>query len=142
MLLNPQDWLMGLVGGLLIGTASAIFLLGMGRIAGISGIAGALLRAASNTRGQDAMFLLGLIVVPALLAVAWHRPEIGITDNPLLLVAGGLVVGIGTRMGNGCTSGHGVCGMTRFSRRSFVSVGTFMIVAASVASVVVPAIGG
>ena len=142
MLFEPQDWLMGLIGGLLIGTASAIFLLGMGRIAGISGIAGAMLRAASNTRGQDAMFLLGLILVPAVIAAIWYRPEIGITQNPLLLVAGGLIVGIGTRMGNGCTSGHGVCGITRFSLRSFVSVGVFMAVAGIVASIVTPMIGG
>ena len=142
MLFNPEDWIMGLIGGLLIGTASAIFLLGMGRIAGISGIAGALLRAASNTRGQDAMFLLGLIMVPAVLAVLWYRPEIGITQSPLLLITGGLIVGIGTRMGNGCTSGHGVCGMTRLSLRSFVSVGVFMLVAAVTASVIAPALGG
>ncbi len=141
MLFNPQDWLLGLIGGLLIGTASAIFLLGMGRIAGISGIAGSILRAASNTRGQDAMFLVGLILVPAVLATLRFHPEIGITQNPFLLVAGGLIVGVGTRLGNGCTSGHGVCGMTRFSLRSFVSVGVFMAVAGVVASLVTPIMG-
>lgn len=142
MLMNPQDWLMGLIGGLLIGTASAVFLLGMGRIAGISGIAGSILQAASQSRRQDAMFLMGLILVPAIIAATWRAPEIGMTQNPVLLIAGGLIVGIGTRMGNGCTSGHGVCGMTRFSKRSFVSVGVFMVVAALVASLVNPYLGG
>lgn len=142
MLFEPQDWLMGAIGGLMIGTASAIFLLGMGRIAGISGIAGAILRTGNGNRAQDMLFLAGLVLVPAALAVTIYPPEIGITTNPAMLIAGGLIVGIGTRMGNGCTSGHGVCGMTRFSKRSFVSVGIFMAVAALVASVITPLVGG
>lgn len=145
MQFEPQDWLLGAVGGLMIGTASAVFLLGMGRIAGISGIAGAILRAGGN-RTQDLLFLAGLIVVPAILALTFYPPEIGISSNPVLLIVGGLIVGIGTRMGNGCTSGHGVCGMTRFSKRSFVSVGVFMAVAACVATLITPvfapAVGG
>lgn len=141
MLFNTQDWIMGLIGGLMIGTASAIFLLGMGRIAGISGIAGSILRAGNARFGQDALFLAGLILVPTILALTVYRPDIGIPSNPVLLVAGGLIVGIGTRMGNGCTSGHGVCGMTRFSRRSFVSVGVFMAVAALTASILTPMVG-
>ena len=142
MLMNPLDWVMGLMGGLLIGTASAIFLLGMGRIAGISGIAGSVLRLASNSRRQDVMFLAGLILVPAVIAITWNTSAISITENPILLIAGGLMVGVGTRLGSGCTSGHGVCGMTRFSKRSFVSVGVFMAIAALVASVITPMVGG
>lgn len=141
MLFEPQDWLLGAIGGLMIGTASAIFLLGMGRIAGISGIVGAILRTGSN-KSQEMLFLAGLIVVPAILALTFYPPQISITSNPILLIVGGLIVGIGTRMGNGCTSGHGVCGMTRFSKRSFVSVGIFMAVAAMVATVVTPMVGG
>lgn len=142
MLFNFDDWMMGLVGGLMIGTASAVFLLGLGRIAGISGVAGSIVRSASSARAQDISFLAGLIFVPAAIAMILYRPDLTITSDPLILVIGGLIVGFGTRMGNGCTSGHGVCGMTRFSKRSFVAVGVFMAVAAVTASWVTPILGG
>lgn len=141
MLVDPQAWALGLIGGLMIGSASAIMLLGLGRIAGISGIAGALLRVSSGSRGQDAAFVAGLILIPLVVASLIYRPELDMTTNPVVLVVAGAIVGIGTRMGSGCTSGHGVCGMTRFSRRSFVSVGVFMITAAVVASIVTPVFG-
>ena len=142
MLFNFDDWIMGLVGGLMIGTASAVFLLGMGRIAGISGVAGSIVRSASNARMQDISFLAGLILVPAAIAMMFYRPDLSITSDPMILVIGGLIVGFGTRLGNGCTSGHGVCGMTRLSKRSFAAVGVFMAVAAVTASWVTPILGG
>ena len=88
------------------------------------------------------MFLAGLVLVPGLIGYLLYMPQIGISDNPALLMVAGLAVGVGTRMGNGCTRGHGVCGMTRFSRRSFVSVATFMAIAALVASSITPMVGG
>lgn len=130
MYFDLTDALMGLVGGLLIGTASAIFLLGNARIAGISGIAGGLIaRIPQMRRMENLAFLAGLIGAPALYAAFVSRPEINITTSIPLLIVGGLLVGFGTRLGNGCTSGHGVCGMSRFSLRSIGATLTFMAVA-------------
>jgi len=117
-------WANGLAGGLLIGL-SAVLLFGLlGRIAGISGILGGLMAAgASADRAWRLCFLAGLLAAGALVA-----PEPVLTDGtttPLLIVAG-LLVGFGTRMSSGCTSGHGVCGLGRLSPRSLVAVLTFM----------------
>lgn len=120
-----------LAGGLLIGLAAALYLLGSGRVAGIAGIVASPLRAALGGRSlrPDAsrlLFILGLLLAPwvwrlvAPLPVA--RLDVGL---PALLLAG-LLVGVGVRMGNGCTSGHGVCGLSRFSLRSLVNVLAFM----------------
>ncbi|HSF93456.1 MAG TPA: YeeE/YedE family protein [Thermohalobaculum sp.] len=125
--MNP-DWIYGLIGGLLIGTASAVLLLGNGRIAGISGILGGVLTGRNLPEG--AAFLAGLIGLPALYALTLGAPAIAVTGWLPLLLAGGLLVGFGTRLGSGCTSGHGVCGMSRLSPRSLVATGTFMAVAA------------
>lgn len=137
--MNP-DWLHGLLGGLLIGSASAILLLANGRIAGISGILGGLL-SGRNLR-ESAAFLAGLIGLPALYALIIGAPTIAVTGATALLIAGGLLVGLGTRIGGGCTSGHGVCGMSRLSPRSLVATGTFIAVAAVTVYITRHVIGG
>lgn len=122
-----------LLGGLLIGAAAAWFLLAEGRIAGISGIAGGLLHplSLSARRGlTDAGFIAGLLLGPWLLRLLGGAvPAIQIAAPWPLLILAGLLVGYGTRLGSGCTSGHGVCGLARFSPRAFAAVGTFMAVA-------------
>jgi uncharacterized membrane protein YedE/YeeE len=117
---------MSLLGGLLIGTASALFILANGRIAGISGILGGLLRPTSGDVMWRLAFLLGLIVAPAVLA-AFVAPVIPTIDaGPTTLIIAGLLVGIGTRYGGGCTSGHGICGLSRLSPRSLIATLAFM----------------
>jgi len=117
---------MSLLGGLLIGTASALFILANGRIAGISGILGGLLRPSSGDVLWRLAFLLGLIVAPAVLA-AFVVPVIPTIDaGPTTLIIAGLLVGIGTRYGGGCTSGHGICGLSRLSPRSLIATLAFM----------------
>jgi uncharacterized membrane protein YedE/YeeE len=117
----------GLLGGALIGAASAALLLASGRIAGISGILGGLVRAARGDRAWRAAFLAGLPIGAALATRAWSADQgFALTSSPALLVAGGLLVGLGTQIGSGCTSGHGVCGIARGSRRSIVATATFM----------------
>jgi len=124
--MNP-DWLYGLLGGLLIGCSAAVLLLGNGRIAGISGILGGALAGRSLPEGLA--FIAGLVGLPALYALIKAAPALTVTGSLPVLVAGGLLVGFGTRLGGGCTSGHGVCGMSRLSPRSLVATGAFMLVA-------------
>jgi uncharacterized membrane protein YedE/YeeE len=115
-----------LAGGVLIGAAAAMLLLLNGRIAGISGILGGLMRPARGDVAWRAAFLAGLLFAPALYALVTRIPAPTIEAGyPLLLVAGALV-GIGTRYGSGCTSGHGVCGLSRLSPRSLVATFAFM----------------
>lgn len=136
----PQDWLNGLLGGALIGAAAGVYLLGAGRIAGISGIAGATLdglveglpprlRAAWS---ESALFVLGLVLSPLLYFALGGEIEIRAEAGVPALIAAGLLVGFGARLGSGCTSGHGVCGGARLSRRSLAAMGTFMGVAVAV----------
>ena len=115
-----------LAGGLLIGAAAAMFVLLNGRIAGISGIVGGLLRPTKGDIAWRAAFVVGMLLAPAayVLFGALPRPQID-ASWPALLVAG-LLVGIGTRYGSGCTSGHGVCGLSRLSPRSLVATAIFM----------------
>ncbi len=117
---------LSLIGGILIGIASALFILANGRIAGISGILGGLLRPQQGDVMWRLAFLLGLIVAPALayLFIPYTVPTID-ADTGTLLVAG-LLVGLGTRYGGGCTSGHGVCGLSRLSPRSLIATLAFM----------------
>ena len=123
----------GLIGGLLIGLAGAVMLLGLGRIAGVSGIAAR----ASGLGGDMPLgtawaFLAGLPLGALLIAAStdWHQASFA--SSPMLIVAG-LLVGFGTRLGGGCTSGHGVCGISRLSQRSLVATATF--ISAGVATV-------
>lgn len=116
-----------LAGGLLIGLAAALLLSFNGRIAGISGIMGGLLaRPRAEEFGWRAAFVLGLLLAPALYRLFADLPESRIDADWATLVAAGLMVGYGSRLGSGCTSGHGVCGLSRLSPRSLVATLTFM----------------
>src|SRR5687767_14084061 len=124
-----------LAGGLLLGLASAFFILVNGRILGISGIVGGLLQPAPGDAGWRVSFLLGLMSAPLAYAAVATPLAPRIDAGWAMLVAAGLLVGIGTRYGSGCTSGHGVCGLSRLSPRSMVATGAFM--AAGIATVFV-----
>ena len=115
-----------MVGGLLIGLAAALFILLNGRIAGISGILGGLLRPTSGDIAWRLAFLVGMLVSPLLWLLFAGLPAIDIDAGYPLLIAAGLLVGISTRYGSGCTSGHGVCGLSRLSPRSLVATLAFM----------------
>lgn len=119
--------LAGLAGGALIGLAAAIMLLGAGRIAGVSGIAARAFGLADGTlpRIGAGAFIAGLPLGALIVMRLTDTAAPAFASTGLLIVAG-LIVGIGTRLGSGCTSGHGVCGMSRLSQRSFIAVGTFM----------------
>ena len=114
-----------LLGGMLLGVAAVLLLLLNGRIAGISGIMGRLL--AGQSRAANAAFLIGLVCGPFLYAAAFEGfpPVTIMASAPVILIAG-LLVGVGTRMGSGCTSGHGILGLARFSKRSVVATSTFL----------------
>lgn len=132
-----------LLGGALIGLSASLFLLTHGRVAGISGLYAGVLRRSSPDRALRIAFLVGLlgsgvvvhIVYPAAFATAWNAAL------PMALVAG-LLVGFGTQLGNGCTSGHGVCGISRLSVRSLVATGTFMATGIATTFVVRHLLGG
>ena len=122
---NFTPWT-SLAGGLLIGLATAMFLYLNGRIAGISGIVGGLLHPASGDIGWRIAFVLGLIVSPFVFGLAAPLPDIEVNASTGTLVVAGLLVGIGTRFGSGCTSGHGVCGLSRRSPRSLAATFSFI----------------
>ena len=115
-----------LAGGVLIGIAAAMFVLLNGRIAGISGIAGGLLAPVRGDIAWRVAFLAGLVGAPAAYLLFAAAPTLQIDAGYPALVAAGLLVGVGTRYGSGCTSGHGVCGVARFSPRSLLATATFM----------------
>ena len=115
-----------LIGGMLIGLASAIFILFNGRIAGISGILGGLLRPRQGDLGWRIAFLAGLIGTPLLYQVWQALPPVQIDAGTPALIVAGLLVGVGVRYGAGCTSGHGVCGLSRLSPRSLAATMAFM----------------
>lgn len=116
------DWIWGLLGGGLIGTAAAIYLLVNGRIMGASGIIGGLVDgSARGAWGERSAFLAGLVLVPGLVALIKGGAQTHLTNAPLVIIAAGLLVGLGTRIANGCTSGHGVCGISRMSLRGIVA---------------------
>jgi uncharacterized membrane protein YedE/YeeE len=125
-------WLWGLLGGLLIGSAAAAYLLINGRVMGASGIIGGLVDGSGrDTWGERVAFLGGLIAVPAVLAWLFGGADTHLTTNWVLIIAGGLLVGLGTRLANGCTSGHGVCGISRLSLRGIVAT-VFYILAGGI----------
>jgi hypothetical protein len=115
-----------LAGGVLIGTAAAMLLLLNGKVAGISGILGGLLRPRGGDIGWRVAFIAGLVAAPLLYQLATPLPAVQIDAGTGLLIAAGLLVGVGTRYGSGCTSGHGVCGLSRLSPRSLVATAAFM----------------
>jgi uncharacterized membrane protein YedE/YeeE len=122
---NFTPWT-ALAGGLIIGLAAAVFVLFNGRIAGISGILGGLLRAQSGDVGWRVAFLAGLVAAPVLYGLVAALPEVTVDAGEGTLAVAGLLVGVGTRYGAGCTSGHGVCGISRMSPRSLIATATFM----------------
>lgn len=117
-----QDWIWGLIGGLLIGTGGAVYLLGNGKIMGASGIIGGLVDGSGrDTWKERAIFLAGVFLLPILLMPFHGNVDTHVTQNIGVLIAAGLFVGIGTRIANGCTSGHGVCGISRLSLRGMAA---------------------
>lgn len=117
------SYIYGLLGGLVIGIAGAAYLLGNGRIMGASGILGGIVDGtAGPVRKQSLLFLLGLVLAPWIATLVLDlSPTTQITNNPLVIVAGGFLVGLGSRIANGCTSGHGVCGISRLSLRGIAA---------------------
>lgn len=112
------------LGGLMIGIAIAVLLLFNGRIAGISGIFANMF---TKQSGWRIAFIAGLAGAPWVYRLFAGQPDVVIAADYPLLIAAGLLVGFGTRLGNGCTSGHGICGMARLSKRSFAAVAVFMV---------------
>lgn len=130
----PIEWIYGLAGGLVIGVAAALYLVVNGRIMGASGILGAVVDGtAGRTRAERLTFIAALVAVAGLVAPLIGRAATHATGSVEVLVAGGLAVGIGTRLANGCTSGHGVCGIPRLAPGSIVA--TLIYVGLGVATV-------
>lgn len=130
-----QDWIWGFVGGLMIGSAAGLFLLVNGRIMGASGLLGGLVDGSGwSNAGERIAFIAGLVLVPPLLVPLYDTVDTHITDNLAVVVVAGLLVGIGTRLANGCTSGHGVCGISRLSLRGIVAT-VFYLLAGGLAMV-------
>ncbi len=123
--INFTPWT-ALAGGVLIGAAAGMFVVLNGRIAGISGLLASLLERGAEGRGEKALFLLGILLAPLCWLLMAELPAAEFQTNWLGLLAAGLLVGIGTRYGSGCTSGHGVCGISRLSPRSIVATLAFM----------------
>lgn len=123
-----QSYLFGLIGGLTIGIAGAVYLLGNGRIMGASGVIGGLVDGSGRSEWRDrALFITGLVIAPwVALSLLGITAETNITSNPTVLVAAGLLVGFGARLANGCTSGHGVCGISRLSLRGIVATAFYL----------------
>jgi uncharacterized membrane protein YedE/YeeE len=115
-----------LAGGALIGIAAAILWLGIGRIGGISGVVANLFLLRQGHRNWSLYFFVGLLMAYPLYVYFAGVPELQMTSNKLIIVIGGILVGMGTYIGNGCTSGHGVCGNGRLSVRSMVATCTFI----------------
>jgi uncharacterized protein len=140
--------LASLAGGVLIGISAVMVMALFGRIAGISGIAKGVLGLVAPTGGapQDAgwrvAFVLGLFAAPLALMLAGQPVEQTVSDNHVGMVIAGLLVGVGTAIGSGCTSGHGVCGLARLSKRSLAAVLTFMIAAVATVFVLRHVLGG
>lgn len=144
MLVDVPAWIRGWVGGLLIGSSALLLMASQGKIAGISGVVGGLLApAATGQRAWRLLFVAGLLVGALLVQWVTGRWVTTAIPAPLgLMVVAGFVVGVGTRMGNGCTSGHGVCGLGRRSPRSLVAVMVFMSVAVATVFVSRHVLGG
>ena len=127
----PMDWIYGLIGGLMIGGAAALFLLVNGRIMGASGILGGLVDGTGRANlAERGAFVSGVIGAPLVASLVMGGAKTHLTENLVIVVIAGLFVGIGTRMANGCTSGHGVCGISRFSIRGIAATVCYLIAGA------------
>ena len=133
-----HDFVLALIGGVMIGLSAVVLMAAQGRVMGVSGIVSHLLppfdSAAHNDqpgeRSWRLLFMAGVIAAPLLsTSIFGYRPEISLDAGPLLLIISGLIVGVGTVTGNGCTSGHGVCGLARLSGRSITATSIFMATA-------------
>jgi uncharacterized protein len=121
-----HDFLAAFMGGLMLGTSVVGYLYLYGRVAGISGLIGQMLDLNNLFKTPAFWFLAGLIITPFIYSI-FVQPEIEIDANPWMMVLAGVLVGFGTRLGSGCTSGHGICGLSRLSKRSMVATMVFMI---------------
>jgi uncharacterized membrane protein YedE/YeeE len=133
-----------LIGGMLIGLSAVLFMLLNGRIAGVSGIAGGLIMPVAGDWQWRLAFVLGLVAGPLVyMALGGQLPEIQFpVSSPSWLMTAGLLVGFGTRLGGGCTSGHGVCGVSRLSMRSLAATGAFMFTGFATVYIIRHAMGG
>ncbi|MBJ8452525.1 MULTISPECIES: YeeE/YedE family protein [Acinetobacter] len=122
-----HDFILAFIGGTLLGLAVVGYLLVNGRIAGISGLVAQVLDPKTLLKTPALWFLLGLLITPFFYNSMVHPQIEMMTIDPILLIIAGLLVGFGTRLGSGCTSGHGICGISRLSKRSFVATCTFML---------------
>lgn len=123
-----QDFIYALIGGALIGLSAAMLLLLNGRVAGVSGILAGAVRRPNKDAWTQLAFVVGLIGGPALYFLAFQAwPKVQINPSWVVMIVAGLLVGFGTRLGSGCTSGHGVCGLARLSPRSIVAVMVFLM---------------
>lgn len=120
-----HDFLIAFIGGLMLGLSVVGYLYVNGRIAGISGLIGQVLNSKTMFKTPAIWFLLGLILTPFIYGL-FVQPEIELDASPLMMIVAGLLVGFGTRLGSGCTSGHGICGISRLSKRSIIATMTFM----------------
>lgn len=124
-----HDYLTAFIGGTLLGVSAVGYLWVNGRIAGISGLISQVLSPKTLFGTPAVWFLLGLIIVPFAYG-AFTQPQIQIESSPFIMILAGLLVGFGTRLGSGCTSGHGICGISRLSKRSLIATATFMLAGA------------
>lgn len=124
-----HEWLLSFLGGLLLGCAAVGYLYLNGRIAGVSGILSQVLFFKNGLKNSALWFFLGLLITPFIYA-KWSSVPISLDASPWTLIISGLLVGFGTRLGSGCTSGHGICGLSRLSQRSLVATVIFMLIAA------------
>lgn len=120
------DYFLALIGGGLLGLAVVGYLYVHARIAGISGLLAQVLNPQTLFKTPALWFVLGIFIVPFLYSIV-AQPKVELNASPLMMIVAGLLVGFGTRLGSGCTSGHGICGMSRLSKRSIVATGTFML---------------
>ena len=124
-----HDYLTAFIGGTLLGVSAVGYLWVNGRIAGISGLISQVLSPKTLFSTPALWFLLGLMIVPFAYG-AFTQPQIQIKSSPFIMILAGLLVGFGTRLGSGCTSGHGICGISRLSKRSIIATLTFMLAGA------------
>ena len=120
-----HDFLIAFIGGLMLGLSVVGYLYVNGRITGISGLIGQVINSKTMFKTPAIWFLSGLILTPFIYGL-FVQPEIELNASPLMMIVAGLLVGFGTRLGSGCTSGHGICGISRMSKRSIVATMTFM----------------
>ncbi|OTG67655.1 YeeE/YedE family protein [Acinetobacter silvestris] len=121
-----HDFLIAFLGGLLLGSAVVGYLFVNGRIAGVSGLIAQVLSPHNIFKAPAFWFLLGLFIMPFIYGI-FIKPDIAMTSSPFMLIVSGLLVGFGTRLGSGCTSGHGICGISRLSKRSMIATSIFML---------------